>query len=223
MERKTLDEKLALLRDKLLTMGERTEQALHSAVSALTTRDAVLAKKVLEGDEIIDQMELDIDRFCVEIIALQQPAAHDLRFVIAAAKMTPVIERIADHSGSIAEAVLTLASAPETPSTTELSFMAERAGEMLRKGLDAFNNEDSEISRQVIAMDKDIDDAYKKVFGQLLVTMIERPSVSTAAAHLIFVAKHLERIGDYVKDICELNVYLREAVFIKHSPKDGTL
>lgn len=223
MERRSLDEKLEQLRDMLLLMGRKTEQALSLAVKSLTGRDTELAKKVLEDDEIIDQMELEIDRYCVEVIALQQPAAHDLRFVIAAAKITPMLERIADHSASIAEAAITLNTEPEIGSFSELTFMADRASEMLRAALDAFNAEDSEVSRQVIAMDRDVDDTYKKVFGQLLLTMIEKPVSSTASAHLLFVAKHLERIGDYVKDICELNVYLREAVFIKHSPKDGTL
>ena len=88
---------------------------------------------------------------------------------------------------------------------------------MLRAALDAFTNEDSELSRQIIVRDKVIDEAYRRVFGELLELMIDNPAATTGSAHLLFVAKHLERIGDYVKDICELNVYLREAAFIKHS------
>ncbi|MCV4639297.1 hypothetical protein OFB62_28805, partial [Escherichia coli] len=90
-------------------------------------------------------------------------------------------------------------------------IMAQIATEMLRAALDAFTNEDSELSRQIIERDKEIDRSYKRVFNELLEMMIENPSATTGAAHLLFVAKHLERIGDYVKDICELNVYLREA------------
>jgi phosphate transport system protein len=95
--------------------------------------------------------------------------------------------------------------------------MAQTATEMLRSALDAFTNEDSQLSRDIIERDKEIDKSYKRVFNQLLEMMVDDPSVTTGAAHLLFVAKHLERIGDYVKDICELNVYLREAAFIKHS------
>ena len=97
--------------------------------------------------------------------------------------------------------------------------MSETAAEMLRAALDAFTSEDSERSREIIRRDDIIDAAYKKVFDELLEMMIKDPTITTSAAHLLFVAKHLERIGDYVKDICELNVYLREAAFIKHSPK----
>ena len=95
--------------------------------------------------------------------------------------------------------------------------MAQTATEMLRSALDAFTNEDAQLSRDIIERDKEIDKSYKRVFNELLEMMVDNPSATTGAAHLLFVAKHLERIGDYVKDICELNVYLREAAFIKHS------
>ena len=153
----------------------------------------------------------------IEIIALQQPAAHDLRFVISVAKITPILERIADHAGSIAEAALILNNEPHVASYVDFSIMAQTATEMLRSALDAFTNEDSALSREIIERDKKIDEAYRRVFGELLQMMVDNPAATTGAAHLLFVAKHLERIGDYVKDICELNVYLREAAFIKHS------
>lgn len=97
------------------------------------------------------------------------------------------------------------------------SELAEIATETLKSALDAFTSEDAVTSRQVIARDMEIDECYHRVFGELLSLMAENPAATTGAAHLLFVAKHIERIGDYVKDICELNVYLREAVFIKHS------
>jgi phosphate transport system protein len=164
-------------------------------------------------------MELDIDRFSVEILALQQPAAHDLRFVISVAKITPILERIADHAGSIAEAALILNDEPELKKYIDLPLMAENAAEMLRTALDAFTSEDAAASRRVIEQDKVIDICYHRVFDELITMMIDNPVTTASAAHLLFVAKHLERIGDYVKDICELNVYLTEAAFIKHSPR----
>jgi phosphate transport system protein len=217
MERRIIDQQLDLLRDKILLLGGTTEQALHRAVQSLTTRDSDLAREVLEGDQVIDQMELDIDRFCIEILALRQPAAHDLRFVISVAKITPILERIADHAASIAEAALILNNEPQLKKYIELPLMSQTAAEMLRTALDAFTSEDSATSREVIKQDAKIDDSYKRVFDELISMMIDNPSVTTSAAHLLFVAKHLERIGDYVKDICELNVYLTEAAFIKHT------
>jgi len=217
MENRIIDQRLELLRDKLLLLGGATENALHRAMESLTDRNTELAKKVVEDDNLINQMELEIDRLSIEILALQQPAAHDLRFVISVAKITPILERIADHAGNIAEAAIILNDEPEIKPLSDLSRMAITAGEMLKKSLDAFTSEDSDTSREIIKQDKSIDESYKRVFGELLRIMIENPMVTTSAAHLLFVAKHLERIGDYVKDICELNVYLREAAFIKHS------
>jgi phosphate transport system protein len=217
MDHRIIDEQLDHLRDKILLLGGATERAVQRAMRSLVERDSELAKQVLEEDKIIDQMELEIDRLSIEILALQHPAAHDLRFVISVAKITPILERIADHAGSIAEAAVILNNEPHTKSYVDFPIMAQTATEMLRSALDAFTNEDSELSRQIIERDKFIDESYRRVFGELLELMVDNPAATTGAAHLLFVAKHLERIGDYVKDICELNVYLREAAFIKHS------
>jgi len=217
MDHRIIDEQLDVLRDKILLLGGATEAAVQRAMKSLVERDNELAKQVLDEDKIIDQMELEIDRLSIDILALQHPAAHDLRFVISVAKITPILERIADHAGSIAEAALTINTEPLVKNYVDFPLMAQIAAEMLRTALDAFTNEDAQISREVIKRDKEIDAAYKRVFNKLLDMMIEDPSATTGAAHLLFVAKHLERIGDYVKDICELNVYLREAAFIKHS------
>lgn len=216
MEHRIIDQQLDQLRDKILLLGGATEAAVSRAARSLIERDSELAKKVLEDDQIIDQMELEIDRLSIEILALQQPAAHDLRFVISVAKITPILERIGDHAGSIAEAAIVLNNEPQLQSYVDFSLMAETAASMLRTALDAFTAEDAAMSREIIKRDKEIDACYRRVFNELLELMIENPSASTGAAHLLFVAKHLERIGDYVKDICELNVYLREAAFIKH-------
>jgi len=217
MDPRIIDEQLDILRDKILLMGGATEAAVQRSMRSLVTRDNELAKQVLEEEKAIDQMELEIDRLSVDILALQHPAAHDLRFVISVAKITPILERIADHAGSIAEAALIINIEPLVKNYVDFPIMAQTAAEMLRSALDAFTNEDAQLSRQIIERDKEIDASYNRVFKQLLEMMVENPSATTGAAHLLFVAKHLERIGDYVKDICELNVYLREAAFIKHS------
>lgn len=217
MENRIIDQQLDLLRDKILLLGGATEAAVHRAMQSLVERDSDLAQKVLDDDKVIDQMELEIDQLSIEILALQQPAAHDLRFVISVAKITPILERIADHSSSIAAAALVLNTEPPIKNYVDFPIMAQAAAEMLRAALDAFTSEDAQASREIIKRDKEIDASYKRVFNELLEMMIENPSATTSAAHLLFVAKHLERIGDYVKDICELNVYLIEAAFIKHS------
>jgi phosphate transport system protein len=217
MEHRIIDQPLGVLQEKLMALGSATEAALERAMQALTTRDSELAQRVLDEDVAINQMELEIDRMSIEILALQQPAAHDLRFVISVAKITPILERIADHAGNIAESALVLNNEPRIKDYVDFPHMAEIVAKMLRDSLDAFTREDADASREIIKRDKIIDEAYHRVFNELLEQMIQDPSLTTCAAHLLFVAKHLERIGDYVKDICELNVYLREAAFIKHS------
>ena len=217
MDHRIIDQQLDVLRDKILLLGGATEAAVQRSMQSLVERDSDLAKMVIEEEKIIDQMELEIDRLSIDILALQHPAAHDLRFVISVAKITPILERIADHAGSIAEAALIINIEPLVKNYVDFPFMAQTAAEMLRSALDAFTNEDATLSREIIERDKEIDKSYRRVFNELLEMMIDNPSSTTGAAHLLFVAKHLERIGDYVKDICELNVYLREAAFIKHS------
>ena len=220
MDHRIIDQQLGILRDKVLLLGGKAETAVARAMKSLTTRDSDLAQAVLDEDKIINQMELEIDRLSVEIIALYQPAAHDLRLVISVAKITPVLERLADHAGNIAEAVIIINNEPQLRQFPDLTIMSQTAAEMLRDALDAFIAEDAEQARNIIRQDKVIDTSYKKVFGDLIGMIINDPTTTTSAAQLLFVAKHLERIGDYVKDICELTVYLAEASIIKHSPRE---
>ncbi len=216
MHQRIIDKYLEELKQKLLRMGAEVERVLQLAVKSLVDRDVKLAKQVIEMDRMIDEMELEIDRFCIETLALHQPAAHDLRFVIAAAKITPILERIADHSTSIAEATIRISQTLPMQDYLQIPATAKKAGEMLRGALEALTSEDSEMAREIIRRDHEIDDDYKKTFDGLLKEMIKNPPITATAAQLLFVAKHLERIGDYIKDICELTVYMREAVFIKH-------
>jgi phosphate transport system protein len=216
-QRKLLERELDILRDRLLLMGGEVELAVQRAMHALQQRDNDVANQVLEGDKIIDRLELEIDRMSVEILALRRPVARELRMVISIGKITPILERIADHAVSIARAALELNDEPEIKFFGDLDEMAERALEMLQSALDAFTSNDSEKARQLIAKDAEVDTIYERLFTNLMKTMAQDGAKSTRLARLLFVAKHLERIGDYVKDICELTVYMREAVFIKHS------
>ena len=210
---------LDVLRDKVLLLGGKAEEAVHRAVRSLTLRDSDLARTVCEDDRAIDQMELEIDRLAVDILGTHALTERDLRLVVSAAKITPILERIADHASSIAEAAVVLNNEPQIDSYADLSRMAEIAADMLRDALNAFTAGDAARSRGIIARDLELDRCYGRVFDSLLRTMTNEPAAANGAARLLFVAKHIERIGDYVKDICELNVYLIEAVFIKHGAR----
>jgi len=212
-----LDTELDVLRDRVLVLGGEAEAALVRAMYALTERDSGAAREVLEGDDAIDKLEVEIDRLCIDILALRQPAARDLRFVISVAKITPILERLADHACNIARVALDLNDEPRLKNFPDLSRMAQVASSMLRTALDAFTQGDAAEARRVIERDDEIDVMYERLFRDLIEMMTGDPSVTPRAARLLFVAKHLERVADYVTDICELTVYMTEAAIIKHS------
>lgn len=211
-----MERELDILRDRLLLMGGEVELSIQRAIHSLVQRDSDVANQVLERDDVIDRMELEIDRLSVELLTLRRPVARELRLVISISKITPLLERIADHASSIAKAALELNDEPELKSYGEIGEMAERALEMLQAALDAFTSNDSEKARNLIAKDAEVDKIYERLMTELMESMSQDASKSTRLARLLFVAKNLERIGDYVKDICEMTVYMKEAVFIKH-------
>lgn len=217
VHRRILDRELDSLRDRVLLLGGETETALQRAMYALTGRDTSMAEQVLKEDDAIDRLEVEIDRFCVDIIALRQPAARDLRFVISVAKMTPILERIADHACNIARVAIDLNNEPELKTYVDLPRMGLHAASMLRNALDAFTSGDAVAARRVIEEDDELDKLYDRIFRQLLDLMTGDSATTSRGARLLFVAKHIERIGDYVTDICELTVYMAEAAFIKHT------
>jgi phosphate transport system protein len=211
-----LDEELDTLRATVLRLGGEAEAALVRAMHALTERDTAAAREVLEHDDDIDQLEVEVDRQCVDIFALRQPAARDLRFVMSVAKMAPVLERIADHACNIARAAIDLNTEPEMKDQSRLRQMGKIASSMLSGALDAFTRNDAAAAREVIQRDAEINDLYNEFFHDLIEMIAKEPATATRDARLLFVAKHLERSGDYVTDICELTVYMAEAAIIKH-------
>ncbi len=218
-----LDDHLDSLRSRLLVLGGEAEAALGRAMYALTERDSGAAREVLEGDDRIDQLEVEIDRLCIDILALRQPAARDLRFVISVAKITPILERLADHACNIARVALDLNDEPRLKTYPDLSRMTEVASSMLRAALDAFTQGGAAAARRVIDRDDEIDVMYERLFRDLIGLMVSEPAVTPRAARLLFVAKHLERVADYVTDICELTVYMTEAAVIKHIKACGVI
>ena len=215
-QRKLLERELDILRDRLLLMGGEVELAVQRAMHALTQRDSDVAHQVIENDRVIDRLELEIDRLSVEVLTLRRPVARELRMVISIFKITPVLERIADHATSIARAALELNDEPELKNHAELNEMAERALDMLQSALDAFTSNDADKARELITRDEEVDKIYDRLVDNLMKAMSQDAGKSIRIARLLFVAKNLERIGDYVKDVCELTVYMKEAVFIKH-------
>lgn len=206
-----------ILRDRLLLMGGEVELALQKATHALVKRDSEIADQVLEHERLIDKLKLEIDQWGIEVLSLRRPSDADLRVVISIMKTTPILSRIAGHAVSIARAAIELNDEPELKCYGKLSEMAERTSEMLQMALDSFTAGDSEKARKLILKDREIDLIYDNLMREWINRMSQDATKSNRLARLLFVAKHLERIGDYVKNICELTVYMKEAVSIKHS------
>ncbi|HYY42953.1 MAG TPA: phosphate signaling complex protein PhoU, partial [Pyrinomonadaceae bacterium] len=186
---RSLDADLELLRNRLLLLGGETETALARATYALVARDSQTAHEVLGADDAIDQLEVEIDRLCIDVLALRQPAARDLRFVVAVAKVAPILERIADHACNIARAALDLNDEPQLPQPyAELPRMAEHAAAMLRAALDAFTSGDATTARALITRDDEIDVLYDRLFQELISLMTRAPDTTPRAARLLFVA-----------------------------------
>lgn len=217
MHKRLIEADLNRLRDRLLVMGGAAEQAIALSTRALIERDSQMAERVIRDDDAIDQMELEIDALCVDILVLKQPAASDLRFVISIARVAPIVERIADHAVNIAKHALRLNDEPELDLNIDISPMAGVVQEMLIAGLDAFTSGDPERARNTIARDDEVDALYDHLYERVIQAMEQDPSAVARGAEWLFMLKHLERIADYVTNICEQIVYMARGQVIKHT------
>ncbi len=212
------DTEIQKLKELLLRMGAMVEEQITLSIRALLERDAALAQQVIDGDTRIDRMELEIDQHTIELIAMMQPAAVDLRFVAAAMKITPELERIADLAVDVCERAIELSAEP--PLKPLIPRLARQAQEMVRLALDAFVKGDAALAREVIARDDEVDNLTEQSFRELLTYMLEDSRNISRAIRLTFVGKYFERMADGATNICEMVVYLVEGKVIKHSSGD---
>jgi len=200
---RSFDEDLRRLRDMTARMGGLAERQVADATRALVRRDTELASEVVQRDAQIDALEREIESFCVRLIALRQPMAQDLRVIIAAMKATNDLERIGDYARNAAKRAIVLASLPALGSLNGFERMANLVQENLKAAMDAFVAADAEAARRVWEADEPVDAIYNGIFRELLTFMMEDPRNITAATHMLFVAKNLERIGDHTTNIAE--------------------
>src|SRR6266851_5860623 len=205
------------LKDLLLRMGAMVEDSIMQSIRSLLERDTALAEEVIGNDNRIDQMELEIDRRTLELIAKMQPAAVDLRFVAAIMKITPELERIADLAQDVCERVIELNREPPLKPMQAIPRLAQDAQTMVRQALDAFVRGDAALARQVIAQDDNVDQETEQSFRELLTYMLEDPRNISRAIRLTFIGKYFERMADGATNICEMVVYLVEGKTIKHA------
>src|SRR5215472_6667238 len=203
-----VDEEFAELKTQILRMGGLVEGQVQRAIRALVERDADLASQVIERDTLVNTMDVEIDENCMRLLALQAPAASDLRFVTTAMKISTELERMSDLSENISERVIELNEEPQLKPYIDIPRMANWTMRMVRESLDAFVRSDAALARKVCADDDFVDNLQHQLFRELLSFMIENPATITRAIRLTFVGKSLERIADHATNISELVIYM---------------
>ena len=203
---KAFDDDLNRLRGLVSEMGARAEHAVMRAIAALDQGDLEAAQQVVAEDKLIDELEAEIERLVVQTIALRAPMADDLRAMIAALKIAAVLERIGDYGKSIAKRV-PLLTQRTIRSIPLLKSMATMATDILRDVMKAYAAQDPVLAESAAARDKGVDDFYNGVFRALIAHMLENPQVISECAHLLFIAKNIERIGDHATNVAEMVYY----------------
>jgi phosphate transport system protein len=208
------------LNHKLLEMGGLVESAIHRSVRSLVDQNRELAEQVIRDEPQINRMEMEIDGLATRLLALNQPVARDLRFLTSALKINTDLERIGDLAQHIAERSLSLMHHPLVKPMVDIPKMASLVQSMLLRCLDAFVNGDTEMARNVLLSDDEVDKLRDGVYNDLLATMQRDPGVVPAAVDLIFVARNLERIGDHATNIAEDVVFLVKGIDVRHHAQD---
>lgn len=213
---KLFDEELRELKAKILFEGSLVEKAVRNAIDALQNRDSELARRVIADDDDINRNEVEIEEFCLKLLALRQPAAKDLRFITTAIKINYDLERMGDMAVNVCERVLDLNMEPQLKPYIDLPHVAEIAQTMVKESLEAFVKEDTRLASKVMCDDEKVDHVTEQVFRELLTYMTEDLKTISRATRLLFIGKYLERLADHAVSIAELVIFLVDGKIIRH-------
>jgi phosphate transport system protein len=213
---KHLERDLDRLKKELLVMGGMVEEATDLAISAIVDRRKDLAEQVTAGDDKIDAKELEVEDECLKVLALHQPVASDLRFIITVLKVNSDLERMGDLAKNIAERALALAAQPPIPGARDLGAMAELVRRMVHECIDALVERDVDLAKKVCIDDREVDEENRKHFTQLQQVMAKDTDTIERAVHRLSVSRHLERIADHATNIAEDVVFLVDGEVIRH-------
>jgi len=211
-----LQAEIKTLQHKLLEMGGLAEQMLRQAIESVLTRDEALARTVIRTDDKIDQFENEIETLCIQLIALHQPVAFELRFLTMALKISQNIERLADKSVAIAKRSLELLQYPPVKLFVDLPYVAQVIQTMVKDVLDAFVNRNAELALEIRGRDDEVDEIYDRMYDELLSILSEHPGLIQPGISLLLVFRHFERVGDLAANISEEVYYLVKGDIIRH-------
>ena len=209
---------LGQIKQMILTLGTLVEERVQMADKAIETMDGLLARGIIEKDYEIDQMEIDVEEECLKALALYQPVAVDLRFLIAAIKINNDLERIGDEAVNVAERVESLSKHTHIPYRFDYSVMIEKAQNMLKKSLDSLVNMDLDLAFEVLTLDDEVDQINREAYDAIKDAMI-RNSEDRGMGYLInmlLIARHLERLADHATNIAEEVIYMIEGDIVRH-------
>lgn len=207
MLRTNFDIELELLNNQLIEMGNLIESLINASVSALKEQNVELAKRVLESDDQVDDMEREIEKRCLKLLLRHQPVARDLRFISATLKMITDMERIGDHAADISEITIMMAEKPYIKDIVHIPQMAEIAIKMVKYSIDSFVNKDIELIKKVVLMDDQVDDLFDIIKNELVDIVSGNIEHKEQAIDLLMIAKYFERIGDHAQNIAEWVYY----------------
>ena len=215
---KNFDLELESLRTRVLQRGGMAEQQVRKAVDGLYSGDKQLLEEVIRDDDLINQMEIEIDALCNQVIAKRQPTAIDLRMIVSVLKAISDIERVGDKARKIARLGISLSSQPGAgPLNIELNHMSETALKMLRLALDGFARLDVALVTEAVRLDEQVNSAYRGIARQLITYMMEDPRTITRSLDILTIAKAIERIGDHATNIAEYVVYMVKGLNVRHA------
>jgi phosphate transport system protein len=207
---------LEKLKKKILSLGALVEERVYLAIKAIESKDPDLATRIIRSDYEIDETEVEIEEECLKVLALHQPVAIDLRFIIAVIKINNDLERIGDEAVNIAERIQSMAKRSNYSFNFDYTEMAEIAAAMLKQSLDALVNLDIDTAFRVITMDDDVDNIQGNAYSQIKQAMREHPEEMTYLINLYLISRHLERVADHATNIAEEVIYLIEGEIVRH-------
>jgi len=204
------------LRALLLSLSAAVEENLRKAVDSVMQRDQTLATQVIDKDREIDLLEVDVEEECLKILALHQPVANDLRFIVAALKINNDLERIGDLAVNIAERTIFLSTLSMPQTSFDFPGMAEKAQAMVQNSLDAMLNQDLELAESVRASDDEVDEINRAMYEQIKEGIRKEPDRINALIHLLSISRHLERVADHATNIAEDVIYMIKGEIVRH-------
>jgi len=208
MSRENFTQKILDIKHKVLGMGALVENIIDTAMTALKAQNLDLARKVCEKDDEIDQLELEIEKECIMLLALQQPLAKDLRTIASVLRIIADLERMGDNAVNIARVTLEIGKEPIIKPLVDIPRMADIAQEMAKMSLDAFVNEDIALAEKAAGRDEEVDRLYETVINDIINIITEKKELTKQGTKLMFIGRYLERIADHATNICERTIYM---------------